>query len=146
MLAGPLAGLGPGWPPLQPSAHLMLVRWQQGQPSDQRRERGKAFLASAQRGPSDTNRSHSRAAGPTEKLSTPLVDEFCTRTERSLYLAMAFMRREIYWVVKAVAFLLPPSPSTAQVLASWASGLRKNKAREASRGSQNQQATSLLIS
>lgn len=58
---------------------------------------------------------------------------------------MAFLRRKIYWVVEAVAFLLPPSPNTAQALASWTSRLRKNKAREASRGSQNQQATSLLI-
>lgn len=80
-----------------------------------------------------------------QKLSTPSVDEFCMRTERSLCLAMAFIRREIYWVVRAVAFPLPPSPNTAQALASWASRLRKNKAREASRGSQNQQATSLLI-
>lgn len=60
-------GWGLGRPPLLPPAHLMLVRWQQGQPSDQRQERGKAFLASAQRGPSDTNSSHSRAGGPTPK-------------------------------------------------------------------------------
>lgn len=90
-----------------------------GTTSDQRRERGNAFLASAQRGPSETN---IEQWDPLTKLSAPLVDKFCTRTERSLDLAMAFIRRKIYWVVKAVAFLLTPPPHTAQALASWVSG------------------------
>lgn len=113
------------WHGIQPChqhADLMLMTWQQGQPSGL--SSGSQMMLS--RSPphsrqSEADRNYSRAVGLYFKeLSTASLDTFYERTEKSLYLAQwLLIKTESYGVVKTAThllLLLLPLLGTAQAL------------------------------